>query len=122
MKKEIKGQFDTKTYWITEDGIAEFLAKNMALFNDKYIKKGRLPSSGDKEVISDLYKIRDQVMLLRQLFDIDSLDCRISNEGMFLLIEINGRSFQVKEDPVLGSLSEVYAREVEVVQRKRRNI
>ena len=122
MKKEIKGQFDTKTYWITEDGIAEFLAKNMALYNDKYIKKGRMPSSGDKEVVAELYKIRDQVMLLRQLFDIDRLDCRISNEGMFLFIEINGRSFQVKEDPVFGSLSEVYAKEVEVVQRTRRRI
>ena len=113
MKKEIKGQFDTKTYWITEDGIAEFLAKNMAIFNDKYIKKGRLPSSGDKEVMTDMYKIRDQVMLFRQLFDIDALDCRISNEGLFLLVEINGRSFQVKEDPVFGSLYGDYAEELE---------
>ena len=64
-KEEIKGQFNSKTYWITDHGIVEFLAEKIAIYNDKYIKKGIYPSSGDKEVLADLYKIRDQVNLVK---------------------------------------------------------
>ena len=45
-KEEIKGQFNSKTYWITDHGIVEFLAEKIAIYNDKYIKKGIYPSSG----------------------------------------------------------------------------